>query len=70
MLAGISMLSRGELMSWSGLIAVILVAATPLIRVGWLIFRWWQERDWQFIWAGVGLLGAIAIASGIVLIQQ
>lgn len=33
---------------------VVAVTATPLLRVGWLVFRWSQERDWRFVGTGVG----------------
>ncbi len=50
--------------------AVVVVTATPLLRVGWLIFRWSQERDWRFVAIGVGLLtivslGALAALAGV-----
>lgn len=45
------------------LAALVLVAATPLLRVGWLIFRWAQEGDRRFVALGVGLLTVVAIGA-------
>lgn len=45
--------------------AVVAVAAAPLARVAWLVFRWAQERDVRFVVVGVALLAVIA--SGAVL---
>ncbi|MFV0526126.1 MAG: hypothetical protein ACK5RL_16695 [Acidimicrobiales bacterium] len=39
---------------------VALVMVSPLSRVAWLVFRWWQERDRTFIAIGLGLLGVVA----------
>lgn len=36
--------------------SVAVVVATPILRVAWLVFRWWQERDRRFILIGMGLL--------------
>lgn len=39
--------------------AVAAVVAVPLLRVGWLIFRWTQERDRRFVLTGMGLLAVV-----------
>ena len=44
-------------------VAVTAVVATPLLRVGWLVFRWRQEEDWRFVGAGLGLLLVVAIGA-------
>jgi hypothetical protein len=46
-----------------GVAAVIVVSATPLLRVAWLIFRWTEERDWRFVTLGVALLGVVALGA-------
>ena len=43
----------------AGRVAVGLIIATPLLRVGWLILRWSQERDRRLVLTGVGLLAVI-----------
>ncbi len=43
--------------------ALVLVAATPLVRVGWLIFRWAQEGDRRFAALGVALLMVVAVGA-------
>lgn len=50
--------------------AVSVVIAVPLLRVAWLVLRWWQERDRRFLLAGVALLcvvaaGAVLAALGV-----
>lgn len=40
--------------------ALVLVAATPVARVGWLIYRWFQERDMRFVAVGTLLLAVVA----------
>lgn len=49
----------------AGLIAIVLVTTTPLIRVMWLMLRWLQEGDYAFLWRGAGLL-AVAAVGGVV----
>ncbi len=61
-LAGIGALSHGGWFFAAGVSAITLVVATPLLRVGWLILRWCQERDWRFAWMGMALLAVIAMA--------
>jgi low temperature requirement protein LtrA len=43
--------------------ALLLVMATPVLRVGWLIFRWGQERDVRFVLVGSALLGVVALGA-------
>jgi len=42
---------------------VVVVSATPLLRVTWLIFRWSEERDWRFVVLGVALLGVVGLGA-------
>ena len=43
--------------------SVVVVSATPLLRVTWLIFRWSEERDWRFVVLGVALLGVVGLGA-------
>ncbi len=45
--------------------AVSAIVAAPLLRIGWLIVRWGQERDRRFVVTGLALL--VVVASGGVL---
>lgn len=40
---------------------VAAVVAVPLLRVGWLVFRWNQEHDRRFVAAGSVLLLVVGI---------
>jgi hypothetical protein len=42
-------------------IAVTAVVAVPLLRVVWLVARWWREGDRRFVAAGCVLLGLVAL---------
>ncbi len=46
-------------------LAVSAVIAAPLVRVGWLVFRWTQEGDRRFVARGVGLLVIVAAGAGL-----
>lgn len=45
--------------------AVATIVAAPVVRVAWLVFRWWQERDRRFMATGAALL--VVVAAGAVL---
>lgn len=45
--------------------AVAMVVAVPLLRVAWLVFRWWQEDDSRFVLAGAGLLAVVAAGAAL-----
>ena len=42
--------------------------ALPLLRVGWLIYRWREERDWRFVALGLTLLAVIAMGAVLALV--
>jgi hypothetical protein len=69
-LALIGALSDHPVSAGTGLIAVSMIAVTPLLRVGWLIYRWRQERDTLFVVAGSALLAIIAIAGLIAFVAR
>lgn len=69
-LAAVSLILPSPYEGPLALIALVMVVTTPVLRVGWLIFRWSQERDARFVVAGTVLLslvafGAIASALGL-----
>jgi hypothetical protein len=68
--AAAALLLPGVLGDACAIAAVVVVTAAPLLRVGWLVFRWSQERDWRFVGIGVGLLmivslGGLAAVAGV-----
>lgn len=69
-LAGIGTLSGSQPFATAGAVAIALVIGVPLLRVGWLMFRWTQERDWGFVWVAAALLGVIAVAGLVALAGQ
>lgn len=42
-------------------LAIVVVTATPLLRVGWVIYRLHQEHDRRYVRVGVALLSAVAL---------
>ncbi len=54
----------------AAVVAVAVVIATPLLRVAWLVLRWYQEGDRRFVLLGLALLavvgaGALAASLGV-----
>lgn len=41
--------------------AIAIVTAIPLVRVAWLITRWFRLRDMKFVWWAVLLLMLVAV---------
>lgn len=41
--------------------AIVAIAAAPLLRICWLMFRWTQEEDRRFVVTGALLLTVVAI---------
>ena len=60
LLAGLGALAENRWATLAGIIAISLVMATPLVRVGWLMMRWREERDLRFFWIGAALLSVVA----------
>lgn len=69
-LAGIGTLGGAQPFATAGVVAIALVIGAPLLRVGWLMFCWTQERDWRFVWAAAALFGVIAVAGLVALAGQ
>lgn len=40
--------------------ALVVVIASPLLRVLWLIAAWWRSGDWRFVGIGCALLAVVA----------
>lgn len=59
-LAAVSFVAPAPFDGTTATAALVLVAATPVARIGWLIFRWSQERDLRFVAVGVLLLAVVA----------
>jgi hypothetical protein len=51
-------------------IAVGVVTAIPILRVGWLVKRWFGQRDQRFAWIAVFLLVLIAIGPIVGFLQR
>jgi hypothetical protein len=61
--AALSMVSPAPLDETLATVALVLVTATPLLRVAWLIWRWIQEGDRRFALLGLALLGVVAFGA-------
>jgi uncharacterized membrane protein len=44
-------------------VALVVVAATPLARVVWLIVRWAQEGDRRYVAMGLALMTVIGLGA-------
>ncbi len=69
-MAWIGSMSEAQPFATAGLVAIGLVTVVPFLRVGWLIFRWIQERDWRFVWTAVALLTVVGVAGLIALLGR
>ncbi len=69
-LAVVGILIGGSIGRTAAGASVAVIAATPLARVVWLVYRWWQESDTIFIRRGVGLLAVIAGGAILALVRS
>ena len=53
----------GQMGRDAGAVAVGLVIAAPLLRVGWLALRWWRWGDRGFSAVATSLLGIVGIGA-------
>ncbi len=62
-LAGLGALlpgAAGRAAAWA---AIVVLMATPLVRVGWLGRRWFRRGDPRFGLVAVGVLAVVAVAA-------
>lgn len=50
--------------------AVTVVIAAPLVRLCWLMARWWRERDIRFVLVALGLLLVIGLGVTIAALRR
>ena len=55
---------------WAAITATALIAATPLVRVVWLIYRWAQERDTRFVATGIAMLVVVSAGAILAILQS
>lgn len=48
--------------------AIVIVTSIPLVRVMWLVKRWWGLRDTKYVWWAVALLALVAVGPVLALI--
>ncbi|HEY4409483.1 MAG TPA: hypothetical protein VGO87_06350 [Acidimicrobiia bacterium] len=51
-------------------VAVGLVIATPLVRVGWLAYRWWRWGDRRFASVAASLLLVVGTGTAIAVLTR
>jgi hypothetical protein len=59
-IAAVAIALTGRVGEEVGAVAVAAIVAAPLLRVAWLAFRWWHERDRRFLITAIALLAIIA----------
>jgi O-antigen ligase len=50
--------------------AVGLVIAAPLVRVGWLVYRWWRWRDRAFAAVAAALLLVVGTGTALAFVTR
>jgi len=63
--AGLAMVVPGSAGVVLAVVAVGTVSAAPVLRVAWLIYRWAQERDPNFVLIGLALLAVIGAGAAL-----
>jgi hypothetical protein len=61
--AVVAVLFSGPIGVWAGAASVTFVILTPMLRVLWLVFSWWRERDVLFATVGIALLGIMGLGA-------
>lgn len=64
-LAALGAVTPSEMGRWFGGAAIAVLVAAPLIRVVWLVARWFRRGDPRFALVGTGVLAIIAIGVGL-----
>lgn len=62
-MAAAGLIIPGVLGRVAAVTAIAVVTATPLLRVAWLVWRWYQERDRRFMAVGLSLLGVVGLGA-------
>lgn len=65
LLAIVGSLAPGSVGTAGAIGAVVVVTATPLARVAWLMIRWRQEGDGAFVLRGAALLAVVATGAAL-----
>lgn len=65
--AGAALGDRGRALEW---VAVGLIVAVPIARVGWLAVRWWRQGDRRFVVLALLLLVLVAVGPVTALLQR
>jgi hypothetical protein len=61
--AAVAILFPAPIGAWAGTVAVTAVIVSPLLRVLWLIYNWWRERDVLFVAIGTTLLAVLGMGA-------
>ncbi len=64
-LAGLGLAVPGRVGLDVATAAVVVVVASPLLRVLWLIVAWWRAGDRRFVVVGLVLLAVVATGTAI-----
>jgi hypothetical protein len=62
-LAALGLALPGEAGDAVAAAAVVVVIASPLLRVLWLIVAWWRTGDWRFVAVGSTVLAIVALGT-------
>ncbi len=60
-LAGVALLAQERIGRAAGIGMIALLIAIPLVRVLWLVVRWWSRGDRRFALVGVFVLFVVAV---------
>lgn len=58
-LAVLAVLAPSPVGRWAGIALVATLVVVPMLRVVWLVVRWFRRGDHRYAWVGVGVLAVI-----------
>lgn len=67
--AAAGLVLSGRAQTVVGGVAVGLVVAAPVLRVGWLAVGWARQGDWRFVGAALTLFAAIGVGAFVALVS-